>query len=138
MVVGLPVPCEADPVHEYRLRPGQDHRRFGNRILVNAAGMRSPPVAPVPETGTLRLLVLGDSVVNGGAETDHADLATIRLPGLDPPHRCGPGAAGRGRAPPAPGGSWRRAADLLQCGGVPTPAGPKGASSHCVPGKAIR
>ena len=83
LLVGPPVLYQNDPVYEYRLRPDQDHRRFGHRILVNGAGLRSGEIAPEPAPGHLRLLVLGDSVVNGGAETGHADLATTRLDGQD-------------------------------------------------------
>ncbi|MBL9060304.1 MAG: hypothetical protein JNK88_09820 [Mangrovicoccus sp.] len=81
LLIGPPVLYQSDPVYEYRLRPGQDHRRFGHRILVNGVGMRSDALDPVPAPGTVRLLVLGDSVVNGGAETGHGDLATTRLDG---------------------------------------------------------
>lgn len=74
--LGPPMLYQTDPVY-YSLRPGQDHRRFSHRIIVNGAGMRSGGFAPVPEPGTVRLLDLGDSVVNGGAETGHGDLATL-------------------------------------------------------------
>ena len=83
LLIGLPVLYRNDPVYEYRLRPDQDHRRFGRRILVNGAGLRSGEIAPLPAPGAVRLLVLGDSVVNGGAETGHGDLATTRLDGQD-------------------------------------------------------
>lgn len=81
LVVGTPILYETDPAYEYRLRPDQDTRRFGNRVLVNGAGMRSGPLAPHPQTGQLRILVLGDSVVNDGARIDHDALATTRLDG---------------------------------------------------------
>jgi hypothetical protein len=52
----------------YRLKPDQRLRRFGNRITINQYSMRSGPLAP---TGTtLRIMLLGDSIANGGWWTD--------------------------------------------------------------------
>lgn len=59
---------------EYMFRPNQDIRRFGNRQLFNEYGMRSAPVADWGDAP--RVLVFGDSVLNGGNLTDHDDLAT--------------------------------------------------------------
>lgn len=62
------------PQIEYMFAPNQDVMRFGNRQLFNELGMRSPPLDSViqPE----RILAMGDSVLNGGALTDHEALAT--------------------------------------------------------------
>ena len=84
LVVGLGDPplYDADPEIEYLLKPGS-YRRFGNSVTVNSAGMRSPEsvLAPI-KVGERRVLVVGDSIVNGGSLTDDADLATYRLSGL--------------------------------------------------------
>lgn len=67
------------PKIEYMFKPNQDVQRFGNRILINAYGMRSEAF-PARDTGAeLRVLVFGDSVVNGGNQTDHSKLATTIL-----------------------------------------------------------
>ena len=67
------------PRIEYLYAPNQDVRRFGKRILINAFGMRSEPFGLSKGADELRVLVFGDSVVNGGNLTDHNDLATTRL-----------------------------------------------------------
>ncbi|MFO0852013.1 MAG: hypothetical protein U0871_26110 [Gemmataceae bacterium] len=81
-VIGLGDPplYVADPEVEYLLAPNQDCRRFGNHILVNRFSMRSDDF-PTHKTDPreVRVLVVGDSVVNGGNPTDHAALATTRL-----------------------------------------------------------
>lgn len=47
---------------EYMFRPNQDLHRFGNRIKINAYGMRSEEL---PLDDTDKVLVFGDSVLNG-------------------------------------------------------------------------
>ncbi|QIZ70056.1 SGNH/GDSL hydrolase family protein [Oxynema aestuarii] len=54
----------------YLLAPDARVRRFGRRIEINQYSMRSGPIAPVPAPGTTRVLLLGDSVANGGWWTD--------------------------------------------------------------------
>jgi hypothetical protein len=61
-----------DTAIEYALAPEQNVRRFHKTYLVNAQGMRAPALVP----GLRPVLVLGDSVVNGGVQTDQAALAT--------------------------------------------------------------
>ena len=56
----------ADREIGYLLAPNQRSRRFGNLIQINEYSMRSPSVAPLPPSGTLRILLLGDSIANGG------------------------------------------------------------------------
>lgn len=70
---GTPPLYVADPHTGYRLRPNRAIRRFGNRITVNAHSMRGPALAA--EGTTLRVLLLGDSIANGGWWTD--DAATM-------------------------------------------------------------
>ena len=57
----------------YYFRPNQDLRRFGKHIRYNQYSQRSDPVAPIREKGVDRILLVGDSVLNGGAITDQAD-----------------------------------------------------------------
>jgi hypothetical protein len=52
----------------YLLAPNQKLRRFGNRIEINQYSMRSDAVTPTSDTP--RVLLLGDSVANGGWWTD--------------------------------------------------------------------
>lgn len=65
---------------EYMLKPNQDLYRFGNHFVVNQYGMRSQNFAPQAKSpNQLRIMVFGDSVINGGNLTDHQDLATTIL-----------------------------------------------------------
>ena len=57
----------------YLLAPNQRVRRLGNRIEINEYSMRTGAIAPLPPIETLRVLLLGDSVANGGWWTDQAD-----------------------------------------------------------------
>jgi hypothetical protein len=57
----------------YLLAPNQTVRRFGNRIEINQYSMRSSAIAPIPPVSTLRVLLLGDSIANGGWWTDQPD-----------------------------------------------------------------
>lgn len=75
--LGNPPLWQADPEIEYLPRPSQQCRRFGNRVNYNAWSMRSGDFPKEKEDpNELRVLVVGDSVVNGGAEVDQSDLAT--------------------------------------------------------------
>jgi hypothetical protein len=75
--LGTPPLSVAHPKIEYMFAPDQDLQRFGNRQLYNELGMRSPGLDEV--SAPRRVLVMGDSVVNGGSLTDHAMLATTLL-----------------------------------------------------------
>lgn len=77
-IVGLgdpPLTIIDDKV-EYLFAPKQTRHRFGNTIKYNSKSMRSaePPSAEIKNI--TRVLVLGDSVVNGGVLTDQNNLAT--------------------------------------------------------------
>jgi lysophospholipase L1-like esterase len=78
--LGTPPLYVADPQIEYMLKPDQNVRRFGNHILVNHWGMRSPDF-PLHKTNPdeIRILVMGDSVINGGSVIDQALLSTSLL-----------------------------------------------------------
>ena len=75
--LGNPPLMQADPKMEYLYQPNQTTRRFGNFIHFNAYSMRSDDF-PLKKSSPdeLRILVIGDSVINGGAQTDQAQLAT--------------------------------------------------------------
>lgn len=74
--LGTPPLSVSHPSIEYMLKPNQDVYRFGNRFIVNQFGMRTEPFASKKGTGEFRVMVFGDSVINGGNLTDQPDLAT--------------------------------------------------------------
>jgi len=77
--LGDPPLSVADPHIEYLFKPGV-YRRFGNLIRVNSHHMRAEELPPTKtDAAELRVLVFGDSVINGGALTDQQDLATERI-----------------------------------------------------------
>lgn len=61
------------------LKPNQDLYRFGNHFIVNQYGMRTEPFASQKGNGEFRIMVFGDSVLNGGSQTDQVALATTIL-----------------------------------------------------------
>jgi len=78
--LGTPPLSVTHPQIEYLFKPNQDVNRFGNRILVNAYGMRTPDFPMHKQNpAERRIMVFGDSVLNGGAQTDHEALATSIL-----------------------------------------------------------
>ncbi len=78
--LGDPPLWQPDPEIEYLPQPSESYLRFGNRISYNAYSMRS---RDFPRTkvnpAELRVLVVGDSIINGGAHTDQEALATTLL-----------------------------------------------------------
>ncbi|MDB5290512.1 MAG: hypothetical protein JWL69_1753 [Phycisphaerales bacterium] len=70
----------ADPQMEYLFKPSRTYHRFGHRISYNAYSMRCddfPPRKSRPDE--LRVMVIGDSIVNGGVHVDQADVFTSLL-----------------------------------------------------------
>lgn len=67
---GYPLTYLADPQIGYLLSPNQTTRRFGKFISINQYSMRSSDIAPTRSAQTLRILLIGDSIVNGGWWTD--------------------------------------------------------------------
>jgi hypothetical protein len=65
-----------DSDYEYIYAPNQDVKRFGNRITTNKYSMRSKELSPKDKT---KVLLIGDSVVNGGAHVDQDDLMSSVL-----------------------------------------------------------
>ncbi|MCF4966221.1 SGNH/GDSL hydrolase family protein [Nostoc sp. CMAA1605] len=74
---GNPLTYIADDQIGYLLAPNQRTRRFGNFIEINEYSMRSGAVAQTPPTR--RVLMLGDSIVNGGWWTDQANTISSLL-----------------------------------------------------------
>ena len=77
--LGNPPLSVEHPTIEYMFAPNQDLMRFGNRIVINEYGMRTESFLQHNGTGQLRIMVFGDSVLNGGSLTDHSELATTLL-----------------------------------------------------------
>lgn len=76
---GSPLLYIADERIGYRLAPNQQVHRFGNRIEINEYSMRGEAVTPLPAPSTLRILLLGDSVANGGWWTDQAETLSVMM-----------------------------------------------------------
>ena len=77
--LGRPMLYVADPTMGYRVAPNQITRRFGNRIRINEFSMRNDPITPERSPQTLRLLMLGDSLVNGVLWTDQSEILTAHV-----------------------------------------------------------
>ncbi len=76
---GNPLLYIADEKIGYLLAPNQNVRRFGNQIEINQYSMRSPDISPQRSPTTLRLLLLGDSIANGGWWTDQKETLSALL-----------------------------------------------------------
>lgn len=63
----------------YRVQPGQDLVRFGNRVFYNRQGLRSETIADRPAPVVARILCLGDSITNGGTSTAQHDTYPYML-----------------------------------------------------------
>lgn len=76
---GQPLLYQADPQIGYLIAPSQQTRRFGKQIAINQYSMRSPEIAAIRSEKTLRVLMLGDSILNGGWWTDQASTVSALL-----------------------------------------------------------
>ncbi|BAY37639.1 hypothetical protein NIES2111_19780 [Nostoc sp. NIES-2111] len=76
---GNPLIYIGDEEIGYLLAPNQRTRRFGNRIDINEYSMRSGSVAKTPAPTSRRVLLLGDSIVNGGWWTDQKNTISSLL-----------------------------------------------------------
>jgi len=76
---GNPLIYVADKDIGYLLAANQRTRRFGNRIEINQYSMRGEQISPTPLESTLRVLLLGDSIANGGWWTDQADVLSAMM-----------------------------------------------------------
>jgi hypothetical protein len=78
--LGDPPLLQADPQIEYLFQPSHTYHRFGNLIHYNAYSMRSDDFPPHKiDPRELRVMVIGDSVINGGTTCDQSKLATSIL-----------------------------------------------------------
>lgn len=73
---GNPVLYKEDKDYEYIFMPNQEVRRLGNSVQTNEYSMRSKPLS---SKDRIRILKIGDSIVNGGTSTDHDSLASTLL-----------------------------------------------------------
>ena len=68
------------PEIEYMAMPSRTYHRYGNIVTYNAYSMRNDEFSRHKEDPReLRVMCLGDSVINGGSHVDQADLLTARL-----------------------------------------------------------
>lgn len=74
--LGDPPLSVTHPTIEYMFKPSSSFHRFGNYFRTNEYSMRSDDFSKERETNEIRILVLGDSVPNGGNLTDQTELAT--------------------------------------------------------------
>ncbi|MDJ1172925.1 SGNH/GDSL hydrolase family protein [Roseofilum capinflatum] len=77
--LGKPALVQADSDTGYRFQPNQDLWRFGRTIIYNQYSQRSDPITPEKTPGTLRILMVGDSVLNGGNPIDQPDTISEKL-----------------------------------------------------------
>ncbi len=77
--LGNPVLSQADTYTGYRFQPNQTLLRFGKRIEYNQYSQRSEPINLQKPEGTLRILMVGDSVLNGGNPIDQKHILTEQL-----------------------------------------------------------
>src|SRR5512146_993552 len=77
--LGNPPLYMADARTGYRLVPNQRLQRRGNRIAINQYSMRGDDLQPQRPAATLRVLMLGDSIANGGWWTDQTELISLKL-----------------------------------------------------------
>lgn len=77
--LGNPPLYIADDEIGYLLAPNQKLRRSGNRIEINEYSMRDREIKLEKDPDTKRILLLGDSVVNGSWWTDQSEILSARL-----------------------------------------------------------
>src|SRR3954463_15217436 len=78
--LGDPPLSRPDPEMEYMFVGPRTYHRFGNSIVYNSFSMRSREFdARRKDPDELRIMVCGDSVINGGALTDQKNIVTERL-----------------------------------------------------------
>ncbi len=77
--LGDPPLSVADPELDYIFAPNQKCQRFGNSLFYNSFSMRSERNPKLRNKGKRRVILCGDSVVNGGALTDQDELASSLL-----------------------------------------------------------
>lgn len=76
---GDPPLARLDDKIEYVLVPDRSYTRFGNRIEINAHGLRAPALADQPTEDAPRVLVIGDSVIYGNHFLDQSETVAARM-----------------------------------------------------------
>ncbi len=78
---GNPLTYIGDQKIGYLLTPSQRTRRFGNRIEINQYSMRGANIQQTPLPSSLRILLLGDSIANGGWWTNQENTISNLMMG---------------------------------------------------------
>ncbi|MBD1856033.1 MULTISPECIES: SGNH/GDSL hydrolase family protein [Leptolyngbya] len=73
---GNPPLLQVDQNTGYRFQPNQKLFRFGKYIEINQYSQRNSPISAIKSPNTRRILMIGDSVLNGGVQTDQAYTIT--------------------------------------------------------------
>ncbi|MBE9221128.1 SGNH/GDSL hydrolase family protein [Cyanobacterium stanieri LEGE 03274] len=76
---GNPLIYIKDPEIGYLIAPNQVTRRNGNLIKINSYSMRYDEIKKQKEKNTFRIILLGDSIVNGGWWTDQKETLSSLL-----------------------------------------------------------
>ncbi|MEM8612266.1 MAG: SGNH/GDSL hydrolase family protein [Cyanobacteria bacterium P01_H01_bin.105] len=76
---GNPPLYVADDTIGYLLAPNQQVRRFGNLIAINQYSMRTDEIQKSRPADTLRVFLIGDSIVNGNWWTDQSEILSVML-----------------------------------------------------------
>lgn len=76
---GTPLLYLPDEEIGYLPAPNQKIRRLGNRIIINQFSMRGRPINVERSPETLRVLMVGDSIVNGGWWTNQSEILSETL-----------------------------------------------------------
>ncbi|MFB2833805.1 SGNH/GDSL hydrolase family protein [Floridanema evergladense] len=74
--LGNPVLVQADSFTGYRFQPNQNLFRLGKKVQYNQYSQRSEPITLKKPPEKLRILMTGDSVLNGGNPTDQSRTIT--------------------------------------------------------------
>ncbi|MEO1858028.1 MAG: hypothetical protein ABGY95_11795 [Rubritalea sp.] len=77
--LGDPLLTVKHPTIEYMNAPSTSGSRFGNHYSFNTYGMRSDEIPSEKQDGTLRMLVMGDSIVHASGHVDQSELTTTIL-----------------------------------------------------------
>ena len=76
---GNPPLYMADDAIGYLLAPNQRVRRFGNLIAINQYSMRASQIEMSRPENALRVLLIGDSIVNGNWWTDQTEILSAMI-----------------------------------------------------------
>ena len=112
---GKPLTYLPDEEIGYLLSPNQQTRRFGNWISINQYSMRSPAFTATRPQNVIRIMLLGDSVANGGWWTDQAKtISAMMVRELESAIHQVKGEEGGGRSEQADQSSWLLSLDSSQ------------------------